>query len=193
MTKHREKLFFCETCDHKSFRLCDLNKHRRTHNTFKKFACMFCNYRSHEKRRLEIHTRKHTGEAHEYACEWDGCRFSSPDKCKLVIHKRKHTFERPFECFWPGCEHKCSERSKLNVHMRTHEYRCSMCDFKCPKSEHLNIKIHMIVHKKEVEFKRHIVTLCEQPDLYIDMIDEAEYLMDYDFPQILNDCIDLIN
>uniref|UniRef100_A0A3Q0S2P7 C2H2-type domain-containing protein n=1 Tax=Amphilophus citrinellus TaxID=61819 RepID=A0A3Q0S2P7_AMPCI len=86
--RSNQKVFICSVCSKSFSYLCQLEKHKATHQSSKPFRCLECGKSFTQKTRLRTHQRVHTGEK-PFSCKICGKMFSRKDNC--LRHERFHS------------------------------------------------------------------------------------------------------
>ena len=141
--RHTRRRVSCEVCQKTCVSRADLVRHRRSHFPEEKLACHLCpatfcrswrlthhinmkhfgkprqkcpqcDYVCLEKKDMETHMRKHTGEK-PFMCDICGMTFRSQPHMK---NHRKYHIGKPHKC--EHCGHEFMHRYRYERHMRTH-------------------------------------------------------------------------
>ena len=162
-TANRTKDFPCALCLSKFYTQNELNKHIQSHVKEKRFACNFCNYKTHEGPSLRIHIRNVHQKLFTFKCSFHGCHYGCTRKNQFDRHLRKHNpdplVRRPIPCTFPGCGYRAAWRWELKRHVDTHhnsnrekKFSCCLCSqtFYTQQSADSHLRG---IHLKEMSYK----------------------------------------
>ncbi|CAK1548228.1 unnamed protein product [Leptosia nina] len=125
----------CEDCGDTFVTSSELLNHQKKHKN-KFVECHLCGYKTHAKKNLIIHLKRHTGDK-SYKC--DVCSDMFFSRSDVERHQRVHTGEKPYNC--PVCLQGFRYSTGVNKHMLTiHNVKYKWADAKWTKPRINNVR-----------------------------------------------------